>query len=100
MARRDESSIEQWHAHLRETERQIQALIDALGEVLTQSEAELVQEFNDHNEYGLALETVYDDLIEDPRRITPEIVQAVQQLATRMKLLSRDWSELEALIDL
>jgi hypothetical protein len=66
----------------------------------TEAEAELVREFTDHNEYGLALETVYDDLVEEPRTITDETIQAVRQLASRMNLQSRSWYELEVLPDL
>jgi hypothetical protein len=95
-----ELSIEQRHAHWRETERQMQALMEALAGVLTEAEAEVVREFTDHNEYGLALETVYDDLVEEPRGISDEAVQAIRQLASRMNLPSRNWSELEALRDL
>ncbi len=95
----DGLSIEQRHAHWRETERQMRTLMDALEGVLTDSEAELVRQFTDHNEYGLALEAVYDDLVEEPRTITDEAVQAVRQLASRMNLQSRNWSELEALRD-
>jgi hypothetical protein len=96
----DELSIEQRHAHWRETERQMQTLMEALEGVLTEAEAELVREFTDHSEYGLALETVYDDLVEEPRTITDEAVQAIRQLASHMNLQSRNWSELEALRDL
>jgi hypothetical protein len=96
----DELSIEQRHAQWRETERQMQALMEALAGVLTEAEAEVVREFTDHNEYGLALETVYDDLVEEPRGISDEAVQAIRQLASRMNLQSRNWSELEALRDL
>jgi hypothetical protein len=95
----DELSIEQRHAHWRETERQMQTLMEALEGVLTEAEAELVREFSDHNEYGLALETVYDDLVEAPRTISDEAVLAVRQLASRMNLQSRNWSELEVLRD-
>src|SRR5258708_36515269 len=96
----DELAIEQRHAHWRETERQMQALMEALAGVLTEAEAEVVREFTDHNEYGLALETVYDDLVEEPRGISDEAVQAIRQLASRMNLESWNWSELEARRDL
>lgn len=96
----DGLSIEERHAHWSETERQMRALMRALGGVLTQAEIELIDDFVDHNEFGLALETVFDDLVEEPRRITPEAVQAVQQLASRMKLQSRKWPDLQALQDL
>jgi hypothetical protein len=46
----DELSTEQRHAHWSETERQMRALMQAVGGVLSEAEVEAVLEFIDQNE--------------------------------------------------
>ena len=61
-------------------------LLALLSEIFSNTEVKEVQEFIDVGEYGLALETLVDIVDEESKKITPEILNLVQQLAEVMEI--------------
>lgn len=67
-------------------ENMLLRLLGLLFEVFTDSEKSEVQDFIDAGEYGLALETLVDIVIEENKRIPRESLALVCELADVMQL--------------
>jgi hypothetical protein len=67
-------------------EESLLRVISLLSVVFTDSERNEVQEFIDVGEYGLALETLVDIVLEENKQIPGKVLMLVDELADVMKL--------------
>lgn len=70
-------------------ENLLSRLLGQLLDVFTDSETAEIQDFIDAGEYGLALETLADIVIEENRKISGESMRLVFKLADAMQLDKR-----------
>ncbi|MGM0562956.1 MAG: MafI family immunity protein [Pseudomonadota bacterium] len=70
-------------------ENLLSRLLGQLLDVFTDSEKAEIQDFIDAGEYGLALETLADIVIEENRKISGESMRLVFKLADAMQLDKR-----------
>lgn len=70
----------------KEIEAKLFELIDMLETCFTQPELDEVIEFIKYNEYGLALDTVVDIIIEEDKRISNDILNVIIKLSDIMDL--------------
>ena len=84
-------------AHWAESARQLREIIQGLGDRLDAKTGDLVVEFVEHNEVGVALEWIYDYLEDGQVRIPGDVPGRVSALAEHMGMDSRDWSRLARL---
>ncbi|MEH8019580.1 MafI family immunity protein [Rheinheimera muenzenbergensis] len=68
-------------------------LLDLLLKIFTNSERNEVQDFIDAGEYGLALETLVDIVIEENKQISGEAFALVCELADVMQLDKKVFEE-------
>src|SRR5580704_14797255 len=87
-------SREQQHMHHAESERQVRALIEVLGDSLADGTRTWSIELADHNEMGLAFEAIFDFLVEHRIAVSIDVRQAMESLAKRMSMTELDWSAL------
>lgn len=57
--------------------------------------SDLILEFIDVGEWGLALETIYDHLDENEISVSRKAHNLIEELAIQMKLKERDWHSLK-----
>jgi hypothetical protein len=57
--------------------------------------SDLILEFIDVGEWGLALETIYDYLDENEIPVSRKAQNLIEKLAIQMKLEERDWHSLQ-----
>ena len=65
-------------------ERRLGRILDALGEALTESERDEIEMFLSACEYGVALETLCDILIEEARSLPKSVFAEIVELAELM----------------
>ncbi|AKL12528.1 TPA: MafI family immunity protein [Kluyvera intermedia] len=70
----------------KEIEAKLFELIDMLKTCFTQTELDEVIEFIKYNEYGLALDTVIDIIIEEDKKINNDILNMMIKLSNIMNL--------------
>ena len=61
-------------------------LLDGAQSVMSSSERAEVQQFIDHGEHGLALQTTFYVLLEGDRRVDPVLTSLLAELADAMSL--------------
>ena len=61
-------------------------LLGSLSEVFADSEKAEVQDFVDAGEYGLALETLIDIVVEEDKRLRSDCLKLVHELSESMQL--------------
>jgi hypothetical protein len=81
------------------SELQVRLLVDMLDAALDDATTTRVLDFVDHDEMGLALEWIFDYLVEHRPRVPIGVPPTVEALAARMSLTSRDWRALDGLSD-
>jgi len=88
------SNIEERRVHLEESERQARAVVEMLQSTLDDPALAVILNLIDHNEPGVALEFIFDYLVD--RQVSPPsgVGRAVQALAARMSMTSREWEAL------
>ncbi|MDC8756612.1 MafI family immunity protein [Janthinobacterium sp. hw3] len=62
------------------------ALLRMLEEIFSAAEIAEVREFLDAGEYGLALDTLVDIVVEEGKRVDDDVALRVRMLATAMRL--------------
>ena len=62
---------------------------------LSKNSAEFIIELIDANEWGVALETIYDLLGDNEVSVSRNVYNLIQQLASMMKMNTRDWRSLQ-----
>lgn len=72
--------------HYTELDQAIRALLGMLECSLAADQLTEVHDFLDHREYGLALETIANVVVDDRIPIRPETVRQVDALAASMKM--------------
>jgi hypothetical protein len=97
MANFDSLSPEERLSYYRDLEGRITSLIRELDDALSPEERAWTLEFAGHNEFGLALETLYDSLVERGHSVEARVADVVRNLAASIDLHSRDWDSLRNL---
>jgi hypothetical protein len=65
---------------------------------MSENSAGFILELIDANEWGIALEFIYDFLDDEEVSISRHIYNLIQQLATMMEMDTRDWQAIESQI--
>ena len=82
-----------------EVKRQVLSeLFKTIKTSVSNSSAEFILELIDADEWGEALETIYDLIGDDEISISRHTYNLIQQLASMMELNTRNWCSLECQI--
>lgn len=74
-------------------------LFQDVSEIFTITETQEVTSFIEEGEYGLALETFVDIVIEENKRISPSALKAIEELASAMQITSIfDWDNVRKFV--
>jgi hypothetical protein len=87
-------SREEQLQHWAESERQVRLLIHMLEGILDDRVRTLSLDLADHNEPGVALEYIFDFIVEHHVSVPGGVPPLVQKLAAHMEMTSRDWGAL------
>jgi hypothetical protein len=77
-------------------ERDLLAILDSLHGTLTESESAVVRHFVEHEEYGVALETLSGIIGEEGKRISFGAYERIHRLGERMELEPQVWERLRS----
>jgi hypothetical protein len=73
-------------SHYDDLRGKLHGLVVGLGSVLTASEASAVTDFLGVGEYGLALMTLADIIVEEGKQIPAEEYESIMELARQMRM--------------
>ena len=80
---------------IEERKQLLSELFQMIKPNLSENSAEFILELIDANEWGVALETIYDLLGDSEISVSINAYNLIQQLASMMEMNTRDWHSLE-----
>lgn len=86
------------NSHYQQLEALFESLRPDLLSILSHDELAEVMEFVDHNEFGIALESLCFILEDGKKPITKKIYDRIDQLGILMEMDKDTWKNLQALI--
>ena len=84
-------SQKDYRKHYQQMESGIKRLLVHLGDVLGEEEKGEVTQFVDAGEYGVALETLCDILVEKECTVSQSVLREIEDLGLAMEMVSDCW---------
>ena len=80
---------------IEEKKQVLSELFQMIKPNLSENSAEFILELIDANEWGVALESIYDLLGDNEVSVSRNVYNLIQQLASMMEMNTRDWQSLK-----